>query len=73
MKKRIDKTVNLNVVNPSVNVFMLIGLFKGQAKEEGWSDEEINQVVDEANSGDYKHLVATIKNHCEAKDENTNL
>ncbi|WP_452597559.1 hypothetical protein [Pontimicrobium sp. MEBiC01747] len=70
VKKIVDKTVNLNVVNPHINAFMLVGLFKGQAKQEGWTDEEINQVIDEANSGDYNHLVATIKNHCEAKAEN---
>ena len=69
MKKVIDKTVNLNLVGVNGNAFMIMGVFKRQAKKEGWTPEEIKQVIDEAKSGDYVHLLATIENHCEPKDE----
>ena len=69
MKKVIDKTVNLNLVGVNGNAFIIMGVFKRQAKKEGWTPEEIKQVIDEAKSGDYVHLLATIENHCQPKDE----
>ncbi|WP_026776305.1 hypothetical protein [Polaribacter sp. Hel_I_88] len=69
MKKVIEKTVNLNLVGVDGNAFMVMGIFRRQAKKEGWSSEEIELVMDEAKSGDYVHLLATIENHCEPKDE----
>ena len=69
MKKVIEKTVSLNLVGVNGNAFMIMGVFKRQAKKEGWTSEEIKQVIDEAKSGDYVHLLATIENHCQPKDE----
>lgn len=69
MKKIIEKTVNLNLVGVDGNAFMVMGVFRRQAKKEGWSSEEIELVMDEAKSGDYVHLLATIENHCEPKDK----
>ena len=69
MKKVIEKTVNLDLVGVNGNAFMIIGVFQRQAKREGWSKEEIDLVLTEAKSGDYNHLLATIENHCEPKDE----
>lgn len=69
MKRVIEKTVNLNLIGVDGNAFMIMGVFKKQAKKEGWTLEEIEQVMDEAKSGDYVHLLATIENHCEPKDE----
>lgn len=73
MKKVINKTVNLNIVSKNVNAYMLLGLFKGQAKEEEWSEDEINTVVIEAKSGDNAHVIETIKNHCKAKTQKPNI
>jgi len=72
MKKVIDKTVNLDLVGVNGNAFMIMGVFKRQAKHEGWSQEEIDLVLDEAKSSDYNYLLATISNHCEAVDESSN-
>lgn len=69
MKKIIDRTVNLNLVGVDANAFMLMGVFQKQAKKEGWSTSEIEMVLAEAKSKDYEHLLATLMNHCEAKDE----
>ena len=70
MKKVIEKTVNLNLIGVNGNAFMIMGVFRKQAKRDGWTQEEIDLVLTEAKSGDYNHLLATIENHCEPKDEN---
>lgn len=69
MKKIIEKTVNLNLIGVNGNAFMIIGVFKRQAQKEGWTPEEIDKVILEAKSSDYVHLLATIENHCEPKDQ----
>lgn len=69
MKRVIEKTVNLDLVGVDGNAFMIMGAFRRQAKNEGWTPEEIEQVMQEAKNGDYVHLLATIENHCEPKDE----
>ena len=70
MKKVIEKTVNLNLIGVNGNAFMVMGVFRRQAKKEDWTQEEIDSVITEAKSGDYNHLLATIENHCETKNEN---
>ena len=69
MQKVINKTVNLSLVGLDGNAFNLMAQFSRQAKKEGWSADEINQVLEEAKSSDYNHLVATLDNHCEVEDE----
>lgn len=71
MKKVIDKTVNLDLVGVNGNAFAVMGVFQKKAREEGWSTSEIEMVLAEAKSKDYDHLLATIMNHCEAKDEDS--
>lgn len=58
------KKVNLVLQGLNGNAFNLLGKFRKQAKKEGWTDEEIKQVRDEATSGDYNHLLATLQKHC---------
>lgn len=72
MKKVVNKTVNLDLVGVNGNAFMIMGVFQRQAKKEGWSISEIEMVLAEAKNGDYNHLLATISNHCELKDESFN-
>lgn len=69
MKKVIEKTVNLNLIGVNGNAFMIMGVFRKQARNESWSQDEIDAVITEAKSGDYNHLLATIENHCEPKNE----
>jgi len=73
MKKVINKTVNLDLVGVNGNAFAIMGVFKRQAKRDGWTQEEIDTVITEAKSRDYNYLLATISNHCEAlEDDNLN-
>ena len=47
------------------NAFAIMGAFQRQARREGWTKEEINEVLDKARSGDYSNLISTIAEHCE--------
>lgn len=58
------KTVKLNLVGLDGNAYSLMGAFKRQAHKEKWTEEEIKEVLTEAMSGDYNHLLATLSNHC---------
>ncbi len=71
MTKKVNKTVNLDLVGKDGNAFFLMGVFQRQARREGWSQEEINTVLDEARGDDYNHLIATLLEYCQPKEENT--
>lgn len=57
------KRVNLDLIGLDGNAFSLLGHFRRQAKREGWSDEEIEKVLNEARSGDYNHLLVVLLDH----------
>ena len=60
-----DKKVKLQLVGLDGNAYFIMGAFQRQARKEGWTQEEINEVLEEAKSGDYDHLLQTIMKHCE--------
>lgn len=62
------KTVNLSLVGLDSNAFLLLGAFNRQAKREGWTSDEINNVLTKATAGDYDHLLRTLDAHCEPVD-----
>jgi len=64
---KIDKKVKcrLSLDGPEGNAFCLLGKWQTQARREGWTEEEIKTVVDEATNSYYNHLVATLREHCE--------
>jgi len=66
MPQVIDKTVDLDLVGIDGNAFSVMGEFRSQARREGWDKDEIDEVLQEAQSGDYNHLLATIMDHCES-------
>ena len=59
-----DKQIKLNLVGLDGNAFSLMGAFQRQAKKEKWTSEEIKEVLDEAMTGDYDHLLYTLDSHC---------
>jgi hypothetical protein len=58
------KKIKLKLVGLDGNAFSLMGAFKNQARKEGWTQEEIQEVLDQAMSGDYNHLLRTLHSHC---------
>ncbi len=61
--KVIDKKIKLKLVGLDGNAFALMGAFKNRARREKWTDEEIDKVLDECQSGDYDHLLQTLMAH----------
>lgn len=50
-------------------MFVLLGDWQRQARREGWIDEDVNNVVDKATSGDYNNLLSVLSAHCEMGSE----
>ena len=44
--------------------FVLFASFSFAAKNQGWSDEEIKEVILDAKGGGYRHLFFTLKKWC---------
>ncbi len=57
------KQITLELVGMDGNAFALLGAFRRQAKKEGWTQEEIDVVLDDAKSGDYNHLLQVLIKH----------
>jgi hypothetical protein len=60
------KKVKMQLVGIDGNAFSVMGNFQQNARRQGWSNEEINEVIDKAMSGDYDNLLATIMDHTES-------
>lgn len=58
------KFVKLTLVGLDGNAFSLMGEFRYRAKKQGWTDAEIDKVIEECESSDYQHLLATLQAHC---------
>jgi hypothetical protein len=58
----LDRYGRLNTTLEGVdgNAFALMAHFRQHARHAGWDREDISRVLDEAMSGDYNHLVATL-------------
>jgi len=61
-----------NTVKPKVkligkdgNAFMILGLARRAAQDAGVPQEEISKFFEEASSGDYNHLLATVMDYYE--------
>ena len=63
------KKLKLKLIGEDSNAFSLMGVFKKQAMKENWTTEEIKEVLDEATSGDYDHLLVTLSSHCKGGGE----
>ncbi len=59
------KKVPLKLIGLDGNAYSVLGAFRRAATRAGWTPDEIKAVFDEAASGDYDHLLATIMDHVE--------
>jgi len=60
----VNKKIHLELVGLDGNAFSLLGIFQAQAKKEGWTKEEIEEVIKKATSGDYNNLLFVLSEHC---------
>lgn len=56
--------LNLRLVGINGNAFSLMGAFQKQAAKEGWTKDEIDDVINDAMDGDYDHLVRILSEQC---------
>ena len=61
-----NKKIKLNLVGLDGNAFFLLGAFQRQARREGWTTEEISEVINKAQSGDYNNLLCVLMEHCDS-------
>ena len=61
------KKVEMSLVGLNGNAFVLLGTFQKNAKRQGWTQEEINPVIEQATSGDYNNLLATLQAYIDDK------
>jgi hypothetical protein len=54
------KKVELTLVGLDGNAFSLMGAFSQAARRQGWNQDEIKEVLDDAMSGDYNHLLRVL-------------
>ena len=59
------KKITLELEGLEGNAFALLATFSTQAKREGWSRADIDAVINEAQEGDYEHLLQTLIAHTE--------
>ena len=60
MQNTKSKKVKMQLVGLDGNAFVIMGTWRSNALRQGWSQEEVHAVLEEAQSGDYDHLLATI-------------
>lgn len=61
--------VVMQLVGLDGNAFSILGRFQSAARKVGWTPEEIKEVVENATSGDYGHLLRTIMDNIETPDD----
>jgi hypothetical protein len=61
------KKVKLDLVGLDGNAFSLLGAFKRAARKQGWNDVSIKDVIDEAMTSDYNHLLQTLLANTESE------
>ena len=65
MENKLGKCVEMDLVGLDGNAFVLMGAFSRNAKKQGWTKDEIDQVINECKSGDYDHLLSTLITYTE--------
>lgn len=62
------KKVNLTLVGLGGNAYSLLRAFQRQARKEGWTKDEIDEVINKARGVNYSYLLATLSDHCNEAD-----
>ena len=57
----------LKLVGQDGNAFFILGLAQKAARKAEWPEEKIQQMMDEARSGDYDNLLRTMATYFQVK------
>lgn len=60
----LPKRVQCRLAGLGGDAHSLMSVWQKAAKQEGWTQEQIKSVLDEATSSNYSHLLATLAEHC---------
>jgi hypothetical protein len=60
-----DKKVKIKLEGLDGNAFALMGAFSNAAKRQGFSQDWIDEVLEDATSRDYNHLLSVLMEHTE--------
>jgi len=60
-----EKKVKMTLVGVNANAMSLMAAFQKNALRQGWTQQEVNNVLAECKSGSYDHLVCTLLDHTE--------
>ena len=63
------KRVKMALVGLDGNAFSLMGAFQKNARHQGWTQAEINAVLDECKTSDYTHLLGVLVEFTTEEDE----
>ncbi len=69
MKRQVNKTVKVDLNKIKSDPNFIVSLFQRKARQQGWTEEEIKTVLDEAESQDYNHLINTLILYYEPEDK----
>ena len=57
--------VKIDLSGPQGNAFVVLGMCQAAARQAKWTEEEINNFMDNATSGDYEHLLDVVEDNFE--------
>jgi len=57
----------VTLVGQDGNAFMVLGLCQRAARRAGWTQEQIDKVINEMANGDYDHLLRTAMKYFEVQ------
>ena len=60
---KIKRVKGFHLQGLGANAFSLLAEFRNRARRSGWKDNEIAEVIKEAQSGDYEHLIQTLMDY----------
>ena len=69
MRDQNEKKVRLQLVGLDGNAFALLGAFQKAARRQEWKEAEIKNIIKEATSGDYNHLLMTLMEYTDEPGE----
>ncbi|ADG59933.1 hypothetical protein Acj9p033 [Acinetobacter phage Acj9] len=59
------KFVKMSLVGVDGNAFAIMGTFSRLARRQGWTQKEIDAVIEQCKKGNYDDLICTIMAHIE--------
>jgi len=65
-----NKKVVMELVGLDGNAFSLMGEFSKRARRQGWTNDEINYVLEKCMSSDYDNLLRTLMQYTTEDEEN---